>query len=166
TPISPESFMRQVQGFLPANKRKQPARPELAEHWQTPSRPAVTAIVLVVDDSEVNLNLMCTLLRPVGYEVLTARDVEQGLSLALARRPQLIVTDVHLAHESGYEFTARLKQHPELRDIPCVVISSTNSSPGAAAEALAAGAEMYILRPIEPQQLLDELALCLAKAKT
>src|SRR5207248_3022869 len=84
--------------------------------------------VLVVDDSEVNLNFMRTLLEPFGYRVLTATRPNEALTIARARKPDLIISDVHLAHYSGYDLPKLLRSDPRLASVPCILISSTDGS--------------------------------------
>jgi twitching motility two-component system response regulator PilH len=116
------------------------------------------AKVLVVDDSEVNLNLMRTLLAPNGFEVITSATIEDGLAAARTNRPDIIVSDVHLAHRSGYELVTTLSNDPELRSIPCIMISSTSTDASAKSKALQAGAKLFIMRPIDPEDLLAEIS--------
>ena len=115
------------------------------------------ATVLVVNDSEVNLNFMRTLLEPFGYRVLTATRPNEALTIARARKPDLIISDVHLAHYSGYDLPKLLRSDPRLASVPCILISSTDTDIRARKNAAAAGAELFILRPIDPEQLLGEI---------
>ena len=119
-----------------------------------------TATLLVIDDSEVNLNLMRTLFEPAGYRIFTAADPHEALAIAQQHRPDLIISDVHLAHHSGYEVPTLIRQDPELKSIPCILISSTERN---AAASIRSGAEMFILRPIDPEQLLQEISRCLQR---
>jgi two-component system cell cycle response regulator len=155
-PIDPANFMEQVQHFLPPEKRGSPQPvpvPPVQSHPPRPSR----GTVLVVDDTPANLQLMQSLLEPSGFEVLVAETAEEAMAVARRGRPDLIVSDVHLAHDSGYELVASLKRDPELRSIPCIVISSTDTSLEASAAAAAAGAQLFVLRPVDPGELLNEI---------
>jgi two-component system cell cycle response regulator len=157
-PIDPETFIDRVHSFLLPEQRG--AAAALAETTQEALPVTVRngAKVLVVDDSEVNLNLMRTLLQPNGFEVITETTVESGLEAARANRPDIIVSDVHLARRSGYELVTMLSSDPELRSIPCIMISSTATDPTAESKALEAGAKLFILRPIDPEDLLVEIS--------
>jgi len=161
-PIEPESFVDHVQRYLPENKRRSLAPASETVPWETGPQPQ-RASILCVDDNEVNLNLMRTLLQPMGYRVITTDTIERALMLARQSRPDLIITDVHLAHRTGYDLARWLKKDAELRSIPCIVISSTNTDSDAADQAAAAGAELFLLRPIEPHDLLSEIEQSLAR---
>ncbi|HEV8524160.1 MAG TPA: response regulator [Terriglobales bacterium] len=157
-PIDPETFIDRVHSFLLPEQRG--AAAALAETAQAAVPVTVRngAKVLVVDDSEVNLNLMRTLLAPNGFEVITSATIEDGLAAARTNRPDIIVSDVHLAHRSGYELVTTLSNDPELRSIPCIMISSTSTDASAESKALQAGAKLFIMRPIDPEDLLAEIS--------
>jgi two-component system cell cycle response regulator len=157
-PIDPSIFLQQTQEFLPAERHA--AKLELPQEITKDERQGNSqfwATVLVVDDSEVNLNFMRTLLEPFGYQVLTATRPNEALAIARARKPDLIISDVHLAHYSGYDLPKLLRSDPRLASVPCILISSTDTDIRARDNAAAAGAELFILRPIDPEQLLGEI---------
>ena len=161
-PIDPGKFVVEIQKFLsPEQQSVQPVVPEtLTQTVPRLNNAEATATLLVIDDSEVNLNLMRTLFEPAGYRVFTAADPHQALALAQQHRPDLIISDVHLAYHSGYEVPTLIRQDPELKSIPCILISSTERN---AAASIRSGAEMFILRPIDPEQLLQEISRCLQR---
>lgn len=120
--------------------------------------------VLVLDDTPHNRALKHELLEPHGYRVLSAETVEQAWQLALAERPDLIVSDVGLGADSGFDFIRRVKADPRLRDVPFVFLTSTHWDGEAEAEAMSLGAVAYLRRPMEPAQVLQALQRCLGGA--
>jgi two-component system, cell cycle response regulator len=161
-PIVPESFVGQIEEFLPSELRVSlPPRTEEAQTATSPSArgatPALAATILVVDDSQANLSFMVSLLASVGYHVIEARSTQQALRLARAEKPDLIISDLHMPFESGRDLLRAAKADALLKDIPFVLISSTAVRPSDFAGDLSLGATKIILRPIEPEALLAEV---------
>jgi len=120
-----------------------------------------TASILVVDDSYLNRELLRSILEPLGYQVTLASNVEQGLVLAWQVFPDLILSDLHMPDQGGFMFITRLKSDPRLSQIPFVFLSSSVWREKDRVKGLGLGALRFILRPIEPQQLLSEVEECL-----
>ena len=161
-PIEPESFLAWVRKHLPGPPLAPaadggPARP--AEH---PAPPPGAPLVLVVDDKPANLALKRSCLEPMGYRVLTTSNVDEAIDLALAETPSLIISDVGMPVGDGYDFIARVKQMPALRDVPFIFISSTHRDDIAREKALALGARRFLVRPLPIETLLAEVARALA----
>jgi two-component system cell cycle response regulator len=159
-PINPETFVRQMEAFLPAAGHGAQPWAATAEH-AIPVRPVSRHTLLVVDNLSVNLDLARVIFEPHGYEVLTADCMAQGLALARERPFDLILSDVCMADGSGYEFIQAVKADPRLRAIPFVFITSTMLEAKDRAKGLALGAAKFLMRPIEPLALLAEIAACL-----
>lgn len=159
-PVDPELFVRQVEAFLPPGKRKSVAAPVSAAS-QSPHHEATGRTVLVVDNLAVNLDLARSTLEPLGYRVVTARTIAAALPLARERPCDLIISDVCMAGETGYDFIRAVKAEPRLREIPFVFLTSTLTDEGDRAAGLALGADRYLFRPIDPVALLAEIESCL-----
>ena len=119
--------------------------------------------ILVVDNSHVNIELLQSTLEPFGYEVIAAQNVREGLSLARRTRPDLILSDLHMPGEDGFDFIRTVKADPELSSIPFLFISSTFWREKDRVDGLALGADKFIIRPIEPQELLREVEASLKR---
>lgn len=162
-PIVPETFVPQVEAFLPPAQRGALA-PAATQH-DTPEQaaaPAQTgATILIVDDSPVNHELMRSVLEPFGYTVLTARGVREALDLARDRRPHLIVSDLHMPEQDGFDLIRAVKADPLLRQMKVMIHSATIGSNVDRREALALGALRFITRPLEPQLMLAEIESCI-----
>jgi two-component system cell cycle response regulator len=163
-PIEPTSFVQQVEAFLPTQKRGTAQRAAVTDGARRPTRPPGRR-VLVVDDQQVNLQLASSILGSSGYEVITASSMAEALRLVREATPHLILSDVCMADASGYDFIATIKADPALRSIPFVFVTSTMNTEQERQKGLALGAARFLFRPIEPQELLREIAACLGDAK-
>jgi two-component system, cell cycle response regulator DivK len=114
----------------------------------------VSRRILVIEDTEDNRRIFRDLLGPSGYELIEAMDGEQGVAMAVAERPDLILMDIQLPIIDGYEATRRIKANPGLRHIPIIAITSYALS-GDEAKSRAAGCDGYIAKPFSLQEVLD-----------
>jgi len=164
-PIDPETFVDKVQSFLRLPTPGGQSSPRLAtaavEEQKSQVRGAKRGVFLFVDNSPTNLQLAHSILGPQGYEVITAPNVQEGMDLARRSKPDLIVSDVHMPDQDGYDLIRLVKADPELRQTPFVFLSSTTSSVREQENALAQGATKFLCRPLDPQTLLGELEACL-----
>jgi two-component system cell cycle response regulator DivK len=119
--------------------------------------------ILVVDDNAQNLKLARVTLAIEGYETETAADAEEALKALESFRPRLILMDLQLPGMDGLELTRQLKQNPAMRSI--VIISLTaNAMKGDDLEALAAGCDGYMSKPIDIEALPKMVAEYIARA--
>jgi CheY-like chemotaxis protein len=91
----------------------------------------MTTIILVVDDEAPIQELITTLLEEHGYLVLSARNGEEALDLALTERPSLVLTDLMMPVMDGVDLCQQLKQHKATQDVPVVIISAAGRSQAA-----------------------------------
>ena len=89
----------------------------------------VSATVLVVDDEPATVELLTDMLSSQGYRVLSAPDGRQGIELARAERPDLIVSDLLMPEATGFEVVRELRGHPECREIPILIFTVKDLSP-------------------------------------
>jgi two-component system, cell cycle response regulator DivK len=123
----------------------------------------MTKRILVVEDQEDNRQIIRDLLTSAGYELVEAVDGEEGVRLAESERPDLILMDIQLPVLDGHEATRRIKQNPELRHIPIIVVTSYALS-GDDRKAMAAGSDGYMAKPFSPRQLLATIRKFLGEA--
>lgn len=116
--------------------------------------PVRPALVLYIEDNVSNVRLMQRLLldRP-SITLLHAADGQIGLTLACARRPDLVLLDLHLPDVSGEEVLRQLGADPGLRHIPVVVLSA-DATPGQVKRTLASGAVAYLTKPLDLRNVL------------
>ncbi|MDB5310276.1 MAG: divK 2 [Gemmataceae bacterium] len=162
-PINPETFVRQMEEFVRPARRATAPSPAAVEAVG-PARRAGRHTVLVVDNLPVNLDLARCILEPNGYRVVAADGVEQGLAAARQDPCDLIISDVCMGGESGYDFIRAVKADPRLAAIPFVFLTSTMLDEADRARGLALGAARFLFRPIEPAELLAEIETCLREA--
>lgn len=167
-PVDPQTFPAQVQEFLGAGYPAASPRAKQSQQQEVPARTAPRkngTVVLLVDNMQTNLELGRNILEPSGYEVLTALSAKEGFNLARRTKPDVIVSDVHMLHQDGYEFLRLVQVDPELSKIPFLFLSSSVLSRWEKERALQLGAAKFISRPIEPQALLSEIEYCLQQGK-
>ena len=102
-------------------------------------------------------------LRPNGYDTLTAEDGASALGLARLLGPDLIITDLQMPEMSGIELVQKLVE--EGRDIPAILISSDDPERRVTRQALRAGVADYITKPFEPEELLESVRRVLDRTR-
>lgn len=112
--------------------------------------------ILIVEDNADNLMLIADILSSLEYEVLQAVDGEQGLHLAEAERPDLILMDLSLPRLDGWTATRRIKANPALADIPIIALTA-HAVMGDRERALAAGCDDYVAKPVNLRELAQKL---------
>jgi len=112
--------------------------------------------ILIVEDQEDNRTILRDLLGKAGYDIIEAVNGEDGVALALAKRPDLILMDIQLPVMDGYEATRRIKANAALKAIPVIAVTSYALS-GDEAKARAAGCDAYVAKPFSPRQLLAKV---------
>jgi two-component system, cell cycle response regulator DivK len=116
----------------------------------------VTQRILVVEDQADNMQILRDLLASAGYEMIEALDGGEGVRVATAERPDLILMDIQLPVLDGYEATRHIKADPALRAIPIIVVTSYALS-GDDDKARAAGCDDYVPKPYSPRLLLAKI---------
>lgn len=112
--------------------------------------------ILYVEDNEDNVFMLATRLRRKGYEVVIARDGAEGINLAHAESPDLILMDLSLPVLDGWEATRRLKASPETQSIPIIALTA-HAMAGDREQAVAAGADEYDTKPVRLPALLAKI---------
>jgi len=113
-----------------------------------------TKKILVIEDNEVNLYLIRTIIKKLGHQIIEARDGLTGVELAIAERPDLILMDIQLPELDGYEATKRIRAIEETKDIPIIAITSY-AMVGDKEKILAAGCTAYIEKPFRPKYFIE-----------
>jgi two-component system, cell cycle response regulator DivK len=109
-------------------------------------------LFLLVEDFEDSRFMMRRLLEMSGFDVVEASDGEQAVELAVLEQPALILMDLSLPKLDGLAATRQIRQHKDLGDTPIVAISA-HDSPESRTEALEAGCDEYVTKPIDFDQL-------------
>ena len=143
-----------------------PSPPAAAKGCSAPvigGEPSVTErkavhTVLAVDDMPDALELLSVLLRESGYRVLTASDGQEGFEVAQAEHPDLVVSDVSMPRMDGIEMCRQMREHPELRETPVLLVSANRKDSESVVEGLKAGADDYLEAPYDPMLLVTKVA--------
>lgn len=110
--------------------------------------------VLVVDDSASLRQVVGIALKGAGYNVIEACDGVDGLAkLAATDKVHLIISDVNMPNMDGIQFVKTLKQKPEYKFTP-VIMLTTEADEEKKREGQAAGAKAWVIKPFQPQQML------------
>ncbi len=117
--------------------------------------------ILYIEDNEQNLYLVTYILEKAGYEVVGARDGQQGIEAASRLHPALILLDIQLPVMDGYMVARKLRETGELSHVPIVALTSYAMA-GDREKALAAGCSGYIEKPISPETFLGQIEQHLA----
>jgi DNA-binding response OmpR family regulator len=112
--------------------------------------------VLVVDDDPVILKLLEVNFEMEGFDVITAKDGQDGIDTARSRRPDLVVSDIMMPKKNGLELVAELKGDPDTKDIPIILLSAKAQATDERA-GIDAGADDYVTKPFEPLDLVDRV---------
>ncbi|MGH6902663.1 MAG: response regulator transcription factor, partial [Geminicoccaceae bacterium] len=108
-----------------------------------------TGKILVIDDEQTVRDLMRRFLAREGFDVVTARDGEEGLALARRLRPALITLDVLMPGLDGWSVLQALKADPDLADVPVVMLTIVDEKN----KGYALGASDYVTKPIDRERL-------------
>ena len=113
--------------------------------------------ILIVEDNPMNMELAADLLEASGYIVIQAGAAEEGIELARAESPDLILMDISLPGMDGLEATAVLKKESATKDINVVALTA-HAMKGDKEKALAAGCSGYITKPINTREFPKTVA--------
>ncbi len=105
------------------------------------------AKILVVEDNPDAREVLAALLEIEGFKVLTAEDGIDGIDIAQAECPDLIITDVNMPNLDGVEMITRLREHPKCRCVPILVLTAYSDLDSA--WAINAGANVFMTKPFE-----------------
>jgi CheY-like chemotaxis protein len=119
--------------------------------------------VLVVEDSRTILAVVKYFLELEGFEVLTANDGATGLEVAKTHQPRVIITDYNMPGMDGMAMVKVLREDPKTRNIAIIMLTS-DASIDRETQALSAGADDYILKPVEPRRLAARVKALLARS--
>jgi DNA-binding response OmpR family regulator len=112
--------------------------------------------VLVVEDDPVILRLLEVNFELEGFRVLSAKDGAEGIEVARAERPDVILTDIMMPKVSGLELVKAVKGDPDIGGTPIILLSAKAQSADLKA-GLDAGADDYVTKPFEPLDLVDRV---------
>lgn len=120
--------------------------------------------ILTIEDHAGIRKLIRITLQFEGHQTFEAIDGDSGLAAALAQRPDLLLVDVMLPGRlDGLDVCREVRQHPDLRDLPIVLLTALNSAQDRQ-KGFDAGANAYLVKPFRPLELIDTISRVLASA--
>jgi CheY-like chemotaxis protein len=119
--------------------------------------------ILYVEDNEDNVYVLESRLTRAGFAVLIASDGAQGVSMAAAELPDLILMDLSLPVLDGWDAARRIKDMPETRHIPVIALTA-HPMTGDRERAIAAGCDDFDTKPVDMRRLLDKIETLLKRS--
>jgi two-component system chemotaxis response regulator CheY len=120
------------------------------------------ARILAVDDSAAMRQMVSVTLKSAGHDVVQASDGQEALDLAKDQPPvDLVITDVNMPRMDGITLVRELRQLPQYRGVPLLVLT-TEASTQKKMEGKAAGATGWVVKPFSPERLLATVAKVIA----
>ncbi|MEC4719254.1 response regulator [Noviherbaspirillum sp. CPCC 100848] len=113
--------------------------------------------ILVVDDSPTERYFLTDILIKNGFSVSTAENGEEALLKVKADKPQLILMDVVMPGQNGFQITRSIARDPETQEVPIIICTSKGQETDRI-WGLRQGARDYIVKPVNPQELLSKIA--------
>ena len=113
--------------------------------------------VLVVDDSPTERYFLTDILVKNGFSVSTAESGEEALQKVKADKPQLILMDVVMPGQNGFQITRAITRDPDMQNVPIIICTSKGQETDRI-WGLRQGARDYIVKPVDPQELLSKIA--------
>jgi DNA-binding response OmpR family regulator len=118
--------------------------------------------ILLVDDSSTVLLMERMILSKNEYDVVTARDGQEGVEKALTEKPDLILMDVVMPRMDGFEACRRLREQDDTKAIPVIMVT-TRGELASVETGYASGCNDYVTKPINGLELLAKVKSCLGQ---
>ena len=112
--------------------------------------------ILYVEDNDDNIYMLERRLKRAGFTILIARDGAEGVTMAGAEQPDLILMDMGLPVVDGWEATRQIKAAEQTKHIPVIALTA-NAMSGDKEKALAAGCDDFDTKPVELDRLLGKI---------
>jgi diguanylate cyclase (GGDEF)-like protein/PAS domain S-box-containing protein len=151
-PIEPDTFVKQIESFLTGE-------------MSTPSKNDI-ATILIVDDHVLNREFLMTLLGYGGYRLIEAANGAEGLKMALADKPDLVISDILMPNMDGYEFVTRMHEHPDTAEVPVIFYTATYREREALAVAQSCGVRWVLPKPSDPDVIMRTVQEALGQEPT
>jgi diguanylate cyclase (GGDEF)-like protein/PAS domain S-box-containing protein len=146
-PIEPDTFVAELEPFLPKGGGEAPAT-----HGGAP--PGQRATILIVDDHVLNREFLMTLLGYGGHRLIEAANGVEGLKMVETERPDLVISDILMPNMDGYEFVTRLHGNPATAELPVIFYTATYREREATQLAQSCGVRWVLPKPSDPEVIL------------
>lgn len=116
-------------------------------------------LILIVDDSEMVRNYYYYILKNAGFDVISAMDGADGLEkLYKAEKMDLIISDINMPNMDGYTMIQKIREDVQFESLPIIIVSTENEAMDKQ-KGYDAGADIYIVKPIDPNILIENIKL-------
>ena len=112
--------------------------------------------VLIVDDSKTELMFMTDLLQKKGFSVRTAENAEDAFRRLAEEKPDLILMDVVMPGQNGFQLTRAISRDPLYADVPIIMCTSKNQETDRV-RGMRQGARDYVTKPLDTEELLAKI---------
>lgn len=113
--------------------------------------------ITVIDDEPAMVEMLSAFLRMKGFDVQGAYSAREGLAVMERTRPAALLLDLMMPEVDGIQFCQQLRAHPDFHDLPIIIVSARNDV-RSKAEAEAAGATLYLTKPVRFPELIAALS--------
>jgi CheY-like chemotaxis protein len=121
------------------------------------------ALILIVEDNEMNADMLTRRLQRAGHQVLVGTDGQAGVALTRLHRPDLVLMDMSLPVMDGWAATRTIKADARIAHIPVMALTA-HAVKGEREKALGAGCDDYDTKPVEWSRLSGKISLLLGRA--
>lgn len=132
--------------------------------FKSKKKPTQAKILVVDDEPDLVSTVQCHL-GWCHYEVITATNGKEGLEKAVNEKPDLILLDVSMPVMNGHEMLERLRKHPDLKDIPVIMLTALCEADDIAIVS-SYGISDYVTKPFDFAELMEKIANALENKKT
>ncbi|MCC6135309.1 MAG: response regulator [Candidatus Contendobacter sp.] len=120
------------------------------------------ARILIVDDSPTQTLSISKILKKHGHEIITAKDGEEGVEVAKAELPDLVLMDVVMPKINGFQATRQITKNPSTSHIPVIIVTTKDQETDRIWGARQ-GAKSYVTKPVEEELLMNAINQYLPK---
>ncbi len=112
--------------------------------------------ILLVDDSKTELHVLSEMLTKRGFSVRTAENGEDAMRRLGEEKPDLILMDVVMPGQNGFQLTRAITRDPRFTDVPVIMCTSKNQETDKV-WGMRQGARDYIVKPVDPDELVAKI---------
>jgi len=113
--------------------------------------------ILIVDDSGFFREVILDILKPLGIEIITAADGDEGLAVIHSEKPSLVMLDLNLPRKNGYELIREVRANADLKNVRLLAMSGVFRKNEDISEVYRGGADDFISKSFKPEQLLERV---------
>ncbi|MEW6040772.1 MAG: response regulator [Elusimicrobiota bacterium] len=124
----------------------------------------MTKKIVVIDDEEDYLNLVKTILEPLGYKIIFSSNGTDGLSKIKSDIPDLVILDVNMPEINGYQLCQQIRKTQDIKHIPIILLTVRRKEDDKV-KGLELGADDYITKPFHPKELIARVETVLRRSE-